>query len=81
MDKVDWFFLGVLVGAITATAISWLIVFACNAIGWHNGKDTSDEDVVKGNMGDGYMGDKYACGVTGLPCCGCSPCCEHRRKR
>lgn len=23
---------------------------------------------------------KYICGVTGLPCCGCSLFCEHRRK-
>ena len=33
-----------------------------------------------------FNGDKgeregYICAVTGLPCCGCSACCEHRRDR
>ena len=27
----------------------------------------------------GYDFDKYICGVTGLPCCGCSLFCEHRK--
>ena len=25
------------------------------------------------------MFDNYICGITGLPCCGCSACCEHRK--
>lgn len=28
---------------------------------------------------DNYDFSKYACGVTDLPCCGCSLFCEHRK--
>ena len=29
----------------------------------------------------GYDFDKYVCKVTGLPCCGCSLFCEHRKEK
>ena len=25
--------------------------------------------------------EEYICGITGLPCCGCSACCEHRKEK
>ena len=33
------------------------------------------------NKIDESVFDDYVCGVTGLPCCGCSLFCEHRRPK
>ena len=35
----------------------------------------------KKNKMDESVFDDYVCGVTGLPCCGCSLFCEHRRPK